>query len=56
MADASGSQAVPEPIRVIGIPNGRRIMPGIGPIRRSTCIAGIVAVLSCTVSAAALRG
>ena len=30
MADASGSQVVPEPMRVIGMPKGRRGIPGMG--------------------------
>ena len=30
IADASGSQAVPEPMRVMGIPNGRSGIAGVG--------------------------
>ena len=45
MGEASGSQAVPEPIRVIGMPSGRgsMVMPGIASMPAMSCMAAVSA-------------
>jgi hypothetical protein len=47
IADASGSHAVPDPIRVMGIPNGRSGMPGIEGMRIESGIAVVSAAGGC---------